>query len=565
MSVPRSEYPRPQFVREKWENLNGIWAFAIDNCKNGLHKGFQNKDVCFPMKINVPFCPQSKLSGLEIKDFMTGVWYKRDFEVDASALQGRVFLNFGAVDYIASVYVNGKRVGTHKGGYSSFKFDITSFCNVGTNCLAVFVEDDERSPHIPTGKQSVRYDSYECSYTRTTGIWQTVWLDFSPKNYISNVKYITDPANSTVTILATVVGAGEFSARVMYNGELMAEGKQLTSSGFALLTFPLKECHLWELGEGNLYDVELTFDDDMVQSYFGLRSVSLEDGKFLLNGKVVFQRLVLDQGFYPDGIYTAPTDSDLLQDIKLSMQAGFNGARLHEKVFEERFLYYCDKMGYIVWGEYPDWGVKPGPEHIVAMASEWTEVVERDYNHPAIIGWCPHNECRHMDFVPSVKHLYSLTKALDKTRPCIDTSGYVHVVTDVFDEHLYEQNPAVLSKRYAEMKPNDNICDLVDKSRKWQGEPFFVSEFGGIQWSEEWGGNAWGYGNAPKSLEEFYNRFEGLCNAIMDSPYILGFCYTQLTDVEQEQNGIYKYDRGLKFDMERISKIVKRKAKIEES
>ncbi len=564
MNIPRNEYPRPQFVRNDWQCLNGEWEFEFDNELIGLENGYHLKEASFSKKINVPFCPQSVLSGICEKDFMYGVWYKRSIELSKEQLSNLVFLNFGAVDYQTFVYVNGELAGEHIGGYSSFGLEISKFCTEGNNTITLFVKDDERSKAIPTGKQSTRFESYECSYTRTTGIWQTVWLEFVKKSHISGVRYITNSENNAVTLFATVVGEGLLSAKVFYQGKEMGCESEYVSNGNAVLKIKLAESHLWEIGNGRLYDVELSFCDDKVKSYFGLRTIALKDEKFLLNGKSVFQRLVLDQGFYPDGIYTAPTDKALENDILLSIRAGFNGARLHQKVFEERFLYYCDVHGYMVWGEYPDWGIDTSDAHIIPMSSEWTEVVNRDFNHPAIIGWCPHNECRDMAFKPSVKHFYDLTKALDSTRPCIDTSGYVHVKTDIFDEHLYDQNPDVLAKRYREMKVCDNIEDLVDKNRKWEGEPFFVSEFGGIKWADEADQKAWGYGNAPKTLEEFYSRFKGLCDAIMDSPYVLGFCYTQLTDVEQEQNGIYRYDRSVKFDMDRISAAVRRKAKIEE-
>lgn len=562
--IPRKEYPRPQFVREQWQNLNGEWEFAFDNSLTGYEKGYSDVDAHFPEKITVPFCPQSKLSGIEEKDFMYGVWYKRTFILDENRLNQLIFVNFGAVDYETTVFINGVKVGEHVGGYSSFGFEITKLCKIGENTVTVFARDDERSASIPTGKQSVKYESYECSYTRTTGIWQTVWLEFVNKSYIKSVKYITNSENSAVSVFASVVGEGVLEASVSYNGRVVGFGKESITNGTCVLKIELSEQHLWELGNGRLYDVDFSFCGDRVKSYFGLRTIALKDGKFLLNGKSVFQRLILDQGFYPDGIYTAPTDAVLENDVLLSMKAGFNGARLHQKVFEERFLYYCDVHGYMVWGEYPDWGIDTGIGHVGPMTLEWTEVVQRDFNHPSIIGWCPHNECRDMRYKHTVKHFYELTKALDSTRPCIDTSGYVHVKTDIFDEHLYDQRPDVLAKRYSEMKPFDNIVDLVDKNRKWEGEPFFVSEFGGIKWSDSDDRKAWGYGNAPQTLEEFYERFKGLCDAILDSPYIMGFCYTQLTDVEQEQNGLYKYDRSLKFDMERIAASVKRKAAIEE-
>ena len=268
-------------------------------------------------------------------------------------------------------------------------------------------------------------------------------------------------------------------------------------------------------------------------------------------------RLVLDQGFYPDGIYTAPSDEALKNDILLSKAVGFNGARLHEKVFEERFLYHCDKEGYIVWGEYPNWGLDhTKKEAIYHILPEWLEEVKRDFNHPAIIGWCPFNEtwdingCRQENSV--LELIYKATKAADTTRPCIDTSGNYHVVTDIYDVHDYDQNPETFKSNYDKLFKEGELYDQVNRSGKrqeYKGDcPVFISEYGGIRWSVVNDGSGWGYGNAPKAAEEFIERYRGLTTALLENPGLCGFCYTQLTDVEQEQNGIYTYYRKEKFD-----------------
>jgi beta-galactosidase/beta-glucuronidase len=278
---------------------------------------------------------------------MNSVWYKRTITLTEDQLKGRVFLHFGAVDYEAIVYINGKKVGSHKGGYVGFKLDITDYVTAGDNVLTVNAQDDVRDPMIPSGKQSDRYHSYGCSYTRTTGIWQTVWMEFVPNAYIANVKYTTDANAGTLNIAAELVGAGTLKAQAYYNGAFMGEAETVSNGGTAMLNLTVAEKHLWEVGCGRLYDLVLTYGDDRVESYFGLRTIQMDGYKFRLNGKSVYQRLVLDQGFYPDGIYTAPSDEELLNDVKRSMSMGFNGARLHEKVFEERFLYHCDKMA--IW------------------------------------------------------------------------------------------------------------------------------------------------------------------------------------------------------------------------
>ncbi|MBR4279049.1 MAG: beta-galactosidase, partial [Clostridia bacterium] len=277
-------------------------------------------------------------------------------------------------------FVNGSLVGTHKGGYSPFSFDITDFLTESDNYLSVYAEDDTRSTDIPSGKQSHELNSFGCFYTRTTGIWQTVWLEFVPEHRINDFRIITDVSSQSVTLTASLTGVGILKASVFYDGRLVGFGE---TEG-ATLTLKLDELHLWEIGQGRLYDLCLSFGEDRVKSYFGMRDIRFDGHKFLLNGKSVFQRLVLDQGFYPDGIYTASSDSELENDVLRSMAMGFNGARLHEKVFEERFLYHCDRLGYIVWGEYPSWGLDISrPESIACFLPEWISVVMRDINHPS--------------------------------------------------------------------------------------------------------------------------------------------------------------------------------------
>ena len=553
--IYRTEHPKPQFMRDNWINLNGEWQFGIDNANSGKARGLFNPETEFPMVINVPFCPESKLSGIEHTDFLNAVWYKRTFNISKEQLQGKVILHFGAVDYEAFVFVNGKEVGSHKGGYVSFSFDITPFVNEGENVVIVNAVDDTRSRHIPCGKQSQKLKSYGCFYTRTTGIWQTVWLEFKPENYIENVKFYPNISDGSITATAKLVGSGNFKCDINYQGEPMGCYEAKSTSGNITFNIKLKEAYLWEIGNGRLYDAELNFGTDKVHSYFGLREVRLDGMKFLINNKSVFQRLVLDQGFYPDGIYTAPSDEALENDIKMAQAVGFTGARLHEKVFEERFLYHADRLGYIVWGEYPDWGLDHSyADNIYGILPEWMEEVERDFNHPSIIGWCPHNETWILESRKqhdmSVQLVYDVTKALDPTRPCIDTSGGYHIKTDIFCVHNYDQNPETFKANYDKFANEgvlyDAFAHMFTTPMKYKGEAVFVSEYGGIAW--DLNGNGWGYGDGPKSIEEFYSRFKGLTDALLDNEKLFGLCYTQLTDVEQEQNGIYTYDRKLKFD-----------------
>ena len=575
MNIPRPEYPKPQFERENWLNLNGVWQFEIDNGRSGIDRGLAEADAKLSDQILVPFCPESKLSGIENTDFMYGVWYKRTVTLTEQQCAQRVVLHFGAVDYTANVFINGKKVGTHKGGYISFAMDITEFVTPGENVITVFAEDDTRSGTIPKGKQAHHYHSSGCDYTRTTGIWQTVWIEFTPKSYIKSFKFYPDYKKGEVTVFVELCGKGDFTANITYEGKPMASFCETDTQGRLQFTLSLEEIHLWEIGKGRLYDVAFTFGEDAVKSYFGLRNVELRGQKFLLNGKSVFQRTVLDQGFYPDGIYTAPSDEDLKNDILLSLACGFNGARPHEKIFEERYFYHADKLGYITWGEYPDWGLNYNKaENIHNIMPEWLEEIERDFNHPSIVGWCPRNEVWNTwwgePHRPSLALLYDVTKAIDPTRPCIDVSGGFHVKTDIYDVHEYCQNGGGLHYRY------DGIKDGVMTEHEWHenqipytGGPVFLSEYGGIAWFAKCDEDndrkkAWGYGNRPKTEEEFIARFTELTETLMENPGLMGLCYTQLTDVEQEQNGLYTYDRIPKFDPEIFKKVLSKKAAIED-
>lgn len=567
---PRPEYPRPQFQRSAWMNLNGQWQFEIDHGASGRARGLVDRELTGT--ITVPFCPESKLSGVEYKDFMAAVWYRRTFTLPLEADGKRVLLHFGAVDYKCEVWINGKSVGVHEGGYVSFHFDVTDALRAGENTIVVCADDDLRHARQPYGKQSRRFESYGCSYTRTTGIWQTVWLEWVNPVYIKSIQMIPDASNGSLYLDAEISAhaAGmTLNAKAAFGDTTECEAEVLVDGSHAKLTLRPNHVHLWGPGEGNLYDLHLTLKQDgiavdEVDSYFALRTISFDGKKCLLNGKPVFQRLILDQGFYPDGVYTAPTDAALRGDIEMSMAMGFNGARLHQKVFEPRFLYWADKLGYLCWGEMPSWGIDPAHPHTMSIfLREWLEVVQRDFNAPCIVGWCPYNEVwgesndglRELTLAMT----YRATKAIDPTRPCIDVSGGFHTETDIYDIHDYEQDPAIFRSHY----PHGGMpVDPFPGKQKYDGvKPVFVSEYGGIRWTEDASG--WGYGVAPVSTEEFIVRYEGLTQALLDQPDHMGFCYTQLTDVEQEQNGLYTYDRKPKFDPAVISEINSRIAAIE--
>ncbi|MBQ9117268.1 MAG: beta-galactosidase [Clostridia bacterium] len=553
-NIPRCEHPRPDRKRNDWINLNGTWDFEIDNSKVGVEKKYFLRDS-LDMKITVPFTAESVLSGIGHTDFMNAVWYRRNIDIPAEWSGKRVILHIDACDYETQLYVNGvPYMGTHKGGYTSFQYDITDMLKSEGNYITLYVIDDIRSNKQAAGKQSQLLGSHDSCYTRTTGIWQTVWLEAVEPAYVKSYKIyanISAPAVAIDVLTSEAAVGGELTVEAFYEGKPMGSVTTTVNSLSTYVNIPLAEKHLWECGNGRLYD--LTF------------SVTK-------NGKTVFGRFVLDQGFYPDGIITAPSDEALVFDIEASMKCGFNGARLHQKVFEPRFLYHADRLGYMVWAETGNWGLDHTQAcNIYNFLPEWLEEIERDFSHPSVIGWCPTNETwdkygrqQSNEFLDTV---YDVTKVIDKTRPVITSSGsFPTKRTDVHDVHDYEQDPAKFNENYAhiaEGKVNDLLMRMYPKRQIAKTElPIFVSEYGGIGWVKD--GSGWGYGKSVKDETEFFERLKGLTDALLDNPYIFAYCYTQLTDVEQEQNGLLTYQREFKFEPERYRAILAKKAAIED-
>ncbi len=590
MEIPRAEYPRPQFVRDRWLCLNGKWQFEIDQGDSGIERGLLDRRLTG--SIIVPFCAESKLSGIGNADYLNAVWYRRELQIPAEWTGQRILLHFQAADYDTTVWVNGQEVARHRGGWTGFSADITAAAKPGEQAtIVVRCRDYNRIPG-PQGKQSRLYHNSGCHYTRVTGIWQTVWMEPVPQMYLTRPRITPDLPGRLFHVEQFVrgkLGKGKIRYTLKLDGDIVSRAEaeaRARNCSRATLPVPGDKLRLWEIGVGGLYDLEIELIDeggdviDRATSYCGMRSVQIDGLKVLINGRPVFQRLVLDQGWYPDGLLTAPTDEALIGDIRLAMEAGFNGARLHQKVFEERFLYHADRMGYLCWGEFADWGIDPDRPDATIVA-QWLEALERDYSHPSIIGWCPLNETSkaigdQIDGLHDLTHaLYLATRAYDSTRPVIDASGYAHRVVDadIYDSHDYDQNPSTFRERHA-----GTVAGDVFINKPWQlgrqhetisvpyaGQPYFVSEFGGIWWNPDArpGEDSWGYGDRCKTLEEFYARFEGLCSALLDNPGMFGYCYTQLTDVFQEQNGIYRFDRSMKFDISRIRAIQARPAAIE--
>lgn len=601
-TTPRPEYPRPQFVRDAWLCLNGTWQFEADPGDSGIERGL--REHAYSQSIQVPFCPESPLSGIHNLDFMDAVWYRRTITIPAEWADQETLLHFQAVDYDATVWVNDVEVGRHRGGFTGFTCNLAGIANAGESITIVVRARDDHRPSQPRGKQTVRqYEPYSCFYPRTTGIWQTVWLEPVPTSHLQRPRITPDLANSCFRIDQPVqnVQRGQFVRITARAGnETIARVECAATTDFTPhldLMVPAHRRRLWSPTTPFLYDLEIELCSasgtviDHAQSYAGLRSVTLDGKAVKINGDVIFQRLVLDQGYYADGIMTAPSDAALIEDIELSKAAGFNGARLHQKVFEERFLYHADRLGYLVWGEFGDWGSGDrGPRHDhqqpgATYITQWLEALARDYSHPAIVGWCPLNETwqvmtdRTTVLDDVTMGMFLATKAMDTTRPVLDASGYSHRVpqTDIYDCHDYDQQPATFRERHAHLaegQPYYNGKNVVKTNSSqtnetwsvpYRGQPFFVSEFGGIWWNpnarpEDF---SWGYGERPQSIEEFYDRFEQLCSILLDDPAMFGYCYTQLTDVYQEQNGIYGFDRSTKFDMERIRAVQVRPAAIE--
>lgn len=588
--MPRADYPRPQWMRKEWLCLNGPWEFAFDFCNSGRDHGMIT-DGEYPLSILVPFCPESKLSGIGFEDFMAVVWYRRTLKLEKSAGK-RALLHFGAVDYACEIWVNGISCGTHKGGYSSFTVDVTDALQDGENTIVVNAQDDLRSHKQPSGKQKITHFQW-AAYTRTTGIWQTVWMEFVSEKYLSHAKMIPNGADGLINIALTGVGTrpgDRVHLTAFYDGKQVGETTASFSGTFANACIQVDEIHLWDVGKPELYDLKMELLSketvvDTVFSYFALRDVSLSDRALLINGRPVFMRLQLDQGYNPEGVITAPSDEFLKRDIEMAMELGFNGARLHERAFEERTLYWADKLGYIVWGEYAthfDLSSRIGlstPEGLDIFLPEWLEILKRDFNHPSIIGWCPFNESYHEMILDPESHklLYQITKAYDPMRPVIDASGGMHYDTDMFDVHDYEQDPEVFKSYFEPMKEDEKafhcpihryVGDAPRRPTEYKGQPYWVSELGGTYWNPKpvEGVHGYGYGDV-KTEEEFVERYESLIHTMLSHPRICGFAYTQLVDVEEEQNGLYFYDRTPKFSpwvYERIREINLGPAAVEE-
>lgn len=574
MAQPRAEYPRPQFERTDWVNLNGTWTYAFDFGRTGEARNYATSKG-FDGKITVPFCPESSLSGVQYVDFINSIWYQRTLNIPAAWEGKKIFLNFGAVDYEATIYIDGKAVQTHYGAGSSFAVDLTKVVKPGqSHNLVIRVNDDLRGGKQPGGKQCTSYYSAGCSYTRVTGIWQTVWMEAVDREGLKSVYAVPDIDQKQLVVTPQFYTESNTNKLIVtvLDGKKVVATKTVPATNNSIVVLPFKTMKLWTPEEPNLYDVtyKVVAQDgkviDEVKSYAGMRKIHCANGYFYLNNVPYYQRLVLDQGYYPDGIWTAPSDEALKHDIEMSKAVGFNGARLHQKNFEERYFYWADKLGYITWAEFASWGLNVNDELAARNTlGEWAELVERDRNHPSIVTWTPFNEtwgARDTGAYPRMmRDLYNITKAMDPSRPVNDASGDSHVLTDIWSVHNYRRGDDLFNSLKIEegKEPYRNI-NIADRGKqnfaRFDGQPYMVDEFGGLPWIKEADrGSSWGYGGNIDTEEDFFNILRGEIEALKASKHVVGFCYTQITDVEQEKNGVYYYDRTPKFDTEKWREI----------
>jgi beta-galactosidase/beta-glucuronidase len=576
-TVPRPEYPQPQFERAQWSTLNGPWEFEFDDKNVGLQENWQNGARKFSRTITVPYAFETKLSGIGDTSFHPWVWYRRTFTIPADWKGGRVLIHFGAVDYRSQVWVNGAMVAEHEGGHTPFKADITPHVKQGANIVTVRAEDPPTDRYIPRGKQYWEPKSRGIFYTRTTGIWQPVWLEATGESWLDRVRITT--SNEGAVVFDAVIHRDqrglELHASIRSGADVVAsttsraEGPRATVSAF------VRSPRLWSPSTPNLYDVTFELRRggtvlDTVRSYFGFREVGVDRDRMTLNGRPIYIKMVLDQGYWPESTITPPTDDAIQYDIRMTKEMGFNGARKHQKLEDPRYLYWADKMGLLVSSEMAN-AYLYDEGYVERFTKEWIAAVERDFNHPSVVMWIPINESwgvpnlREARQQNHVRSLYTLTKSLDPTgRPVIDNDGWEHTeMTDLFGMHDYIATGEAFYEKYKRLgepgfQPPDVSRAALAPGNKYNGSPFFLSEFGGVSYimpGQQAPADAWGYSGLMKDQASAFSRMAGLWNAIARIPAIAGICYTQLTDVEQEINGLLTYDRKPKFDMKALREL----------
>ena len=564
------EYPRPQFVRNNWLNLNGEWAFAFGEETDAADAlaGRLNR------KINVPFAYETELSGIHDTTQHNTVWYSRKISGKAGK---RTILNFDGADYVTEVYINGILAGTHKGAYTRFSFDVTDLLVNDTGVLTVKCIDDDLPVQV-RGKQRWEAQSFGCWYVQTTGIWKTVWLEYVDDVRLTKLKITPDISDSSVTFDIAVNKPADdvevkiavsFDGRPVQTVSVIAGDIDNTVKvrlDSKSITYQAEQWCLWNPA---LYDVEVTVNKsgrevDRAGSYFGLREFTVKNGKILLNGGPFYAKLVLDQGYWKKSGMTPPSEQAIIDDIRLAKEMGFNGVRKHQKNEDERFYYYADIMGFAVWCELPSnhWF---SDEAVKDISAEWLDIVRQNYNHPSLVTWVLFNESWGVRGIASnprqqnfAEGLYYMTKSIDNMRPVISNDGWYHTKSDILTLHHYEQNSNWLMHLYdTKEKLTDGYCGNSQflpfaAGFQYEGQPVIFTEFGGTHYAHDEG---WGYGASVHTDEEFLERFGSLIKAVEDMD-ISGYCYTQLTDVEQETNGLLTADRAPKVPVEKIAEII---------
>ena len=579
-------HPRPRVTRADWVDLNGTWQFAYDDADAGVGERWQENPGKFDRQIVVPFAPESEMSGIGDTGFHPVLWYRRTFAAPATA--GRVLLHFGAVDYRASVWVNGDLVATHEGGHTPFTADITASLKSGAEQVVVVrAEDRPGDVTQPRGKQDWQEKPHAIWYNRTSGIWQTVWLEPVPRTYIADFQLTPELTDGSVKVEAALNAAfsGFLHVRLAAHGVVLAEqsvrldGDRLeTRLQIPAATNGVNRNDLyWTPDNPNLIDVTATLlgadakSVDSVQSYFGLRSVGIANGRFLLNDRPVFVRSVLEQGYWPKSHLTAPSADALKHEVELIKSLGFNAVRIHQKIEDPRFLYWADHLGLMVWGEIAN-AYEYNAQAVDRLTREWLSAVKRDRSHPCIVTWVPINESwgvsdiairrDQQDFATS---LYYLTKAIDQTRPVISNEGWEHTISDIWGFHDYTQFKAHLAERYGtreaiertltEMRPTRKRLLLRPEDRR--GQPVMLTEFGGLSMHPKTGQAWFGYATA-ESDDEYLAMIKSLFDAIYESTDLAGYCYTQITDTLQETNGLLDENRNPKLPVEKLRDIIMR-------
>lgn len=579
-AIIRSEYPRPDRVRSAWQTLNGQWDFAFDTDNVG-HKEKWYRSFPAQCKIEVPFAYQSELSGVENKDHCDVVWYSRKFTVGEELAACRRLLHFGAVDYKAEVWLDGQFLGVHDGGYMPFTFDITDLTEgKGDYTLTVRCED-RLDFDQPRGKQSYRPEPFACWYTPVTGIWQSVWLEGVGDVYAEDFRLTPCIENSSVKVevsLNELPNAGQVRLTVSYEGKLSAQQLiTVTTDRFVQTEIYLRHneelegIHMWSPSHPALYDLKIeTLEDgkviDNVDTYFGMRKIEIVNGHILLNRNVLTQKLILDQGYWPDGLLTAPSDDALRKDVELTLAMGYNGARKHQKFEDPRYLYWADKLGLLVWGELPSaYWLRDSQKR--NMMRDLSETIRRDYNHPCLITWVPINESWGVPFIEMHKEaqqlaeaLYHIVHSLDGTRLVSGNDGWENAATDIVTVHDYTAWPEQLSTDYnseaALLFGNPGSSRMASaQGYDFTGKPKLLTEYGGIAMQKDEGNGNWGYNGAVHDERAFLERFEAITQAFKHMPGFSGYCYTQLTDVFQEVNGLLDMNRNPKASIDEIRRI----------